>query len=60
MRAIRKRGHETGLVLDELPVPDPGADEVLVRIEAASICGTDLHIKRWDTWSSERVRPARG
>ncbi len=57
MRAIRKRGHETGLVLDELPVPDPGADEVLVRIEAASICGTDLHIKRWDTWSSERVRP---
>jgi threonine 3-dehydrogenase len=57
MRAIRKRGPEAGLVLEELPVPDPGADEVLVRIEAASICGTDLHINRWDTWSSERVRP---
>jgi threonine 3-dehydrogenase len=57
MRAIRKRGAEPGLVLEELPVPDPGPDEVLVRIEAASICGTDLHINRWDVWSSERVRP---
>jgi threonine 3-dehydrogenase len=57
MRAVRKRGHEPGLVLDELPVPTPGPDEVLVEIEAASICGTDLHIARWDRWSSERVKP---
>jgi threonine 3-dehydrogenase len=57
MRAVRKRGSEPGLVLDEVPVPTPEADEVLVRIEAASICGTDLHINRWDQWSSERVRP---
>jgi threonine 3-dehydrogenase len=57
MRAVRKRDAEPGLVLDEIPVPEPRADEVLVRIEAASICGTDLHINRWDQWSSERVRP---
>lgn len=57
MRAIRKRGAEPGLVLDEVPVPAPGPGEVLVRVEAASICGTDLHIRRWDEWSSERVRP---
>lgn len=57
MRAVRKRDAEPGLVLDEVPVPTPGPDEVLVRIEAASICGTDLHINRWDQWSSERVRP---
>ena len=57
MRAIRKRGPEAGLVLDEVPVPTPGPDEVLVRVEAASICGTDLHIHRWDRWSSERVKP---
>ncbi|MGH3137236.1 MAG: L-threonine 3-dehydrogenase [Gaiellaceae bacterium] len=57
MRAIRKRGREPGLVLDELPVPTPGLDEVLIQIEAASICGTDLHISRWDQWSSERVHP---
>ncbi|HET7743824.1 MAG TPA: L-threonine 3-dehydrogenase [Gaiellaceae bacterium] len=57
MRAIRKREAEPGLVLDEIPVPTPEPDEVLVRIEAASICGTDLHINNWDTWSSERVKP---
>src|ERR687896_543634 len=57
MRAVRKRESEPGLVLDEVPVPTPGPDEVLVRIEAASICGTDLHISRWDQWSSERVKP---
>jgi len=57
MRAVRKRGSEPGLVLDEVPVPTPEADEVLVRIEAASICGTDLHINRWDQWSSERIKP---
>jgi threonine 3-dehydrogenase len=57
MRAVRKRESEPGLVLDEVPVPTPGRDEVLVRIEAASICGTDLHINRWDHWSSERVHP---
>jgi threonine 3-dehydrogenase len=57
MRAIRKREATPGLTLEEVPVPTPGADEVLVRIEAASICGTDLHISRWDQWSSERVQP---
>jgi threonine 3-dehydrogenase len=57
MRAIRKRGAEAGLVLDEVPVPSPGTGEVLVRVEAASICGTDLHIRRWDEWAAERVQP---
>jgi threonine 3-dehydrogenase len=57
MRAVRKRDSGPGLVLDEVPVPTPRPDEVLVRIEAASICGTDLHINRWDQWSSERVHP---
>ena len=46
MRAVRKLGPEPGLVLDEVPVPTPGPDEMLVRIEAASLCGTDLHIRR--------------
>jgi threonine 3-dehydrogenase len=57
MRAVRKRESEPGLVLEEVPVPTPGPEEVLVGVEAASICGTDLHIRRWDQWSSERVRP---
>jgi threonine 3-dehydrogenase len=40
-------------------VPAPAVDEVLVRVEAASVCGTDLHILRWDEWSRQRVKPPR-
>ncbi|HZQ16818.1 MAG TPA: alcohol dehydrogenase catalytic domain-containing protein, partial [Gaiellaceae bacterium] len=57
MRAIRKPGAVPGLVLDELPAPSPGPREVLVRVEAASVCGTDLHIFRWDDWARARIRP---
>ena len=57
MWAIRKPAPRPGLVLDEVPVPVPGDGEVLVAVEAASICGTDLHIFRWDGWSQSRIRP---
>lgn len=55
--AIRKVERAPGLVLDEIPVPRPGDDEVLVRVEAASVCGTDLHIHHWDAWSAQRIVP---
>jgi len=57
MRAIRKLAREPGLVLDEVRVPTPSADEVLVRVEAASVCGTDLHIHRFDEWAQRRIAP---
>ncbi len=57
MWAIRKRGAEPGLALDEAAVPVPGDDEVLVEVEAASVCGTDLHIFRWDAWAQHRIVP---
>jgi threonine 3-dehydrogenase len=57
MWAIRKPAPEPGLVLTEVPVPVPGDGEVLVAVEAASVCGTDLHIFRWDQWSRSRIRP---
>lgn len=41
----------------ERPVPECGAGDVLIRVDAASICGTDVHIYTWDKWSSERLRP---
>jgi threonine 3-dehydrogenase len=57
MWAVRKRAAERGLVLDEVPVPVPADDEVLVLVEAASVCGTDLHIFNWDAWARQRITP---
>jgi threonine 3-dehydrogenase len=57
MWAIRKRGPAPGLALEEVPVPVPADDEVLVEVEAASVCGTDLHIFRWDAWARHRISP---
>jgi threonine 3-dehydrogenase len=57
MWALRKRGPELGLSLEEVPVPAPADDEVVVEVEAASVCGTDLHIFRWDEWARQRIDP---
>lgn len=57
MRAIRKMERAPGLTLEEAPVPRPAPDEVLVQVEATSLCGTDLHIYQWDDWSQHRVNP---
>lgn len=57
MRCIRKLEAAPGLTLTEAPVPVPGPDEVLVQVEAASLCGTDLHIYQWDQWSQHRIHP---
>jgi threonine 3-dehydrogenase len=57
MWAIRKLSARPGLDLVEAPVPEPGSREVLVRVEAASVCGTDLHIFRWDAWAQARIKP---
>jgi threonine 3-dehydrogenase len=59
MRALVKTAGEPGCDLVEVPVPTPGPDEVLVRVQAGGICGTDLHIYRWDPWARSRVRPPR-
>jgi threonine 3-dehydrogenase len=57
MWAIRKLRSEPGLALDETPVPACDDDDVLVRVEAASLCGTDLHIFHWDDWAAHRIDP---
>jgi threonine 3-dehydrogenase len=57
MLALRKAEREPGLRLEEVPVPVPAADEVLVEVETASVCGTDLHIYAWDEWSQGRIVP---
>jgi threonine 3-dehydrogenase len=57
MWAVRKQRAAPGLDRVEVPVPAVRDDEVLVRVEAASICGTDLHIHNWDDWAQHRIRP---
>ncbi len=57
MTAIRKMRPERGLDVVEVPIPEVGEDEVLVAVEATSICGTDLHIWNWDEWSAQRIKP---
>ncbi|MCX6777664.1 MAG: L-threonine 3-dehydrogenase [Candidatus Micrarchaeota archaeon] len=57
MRAIFKEKPAPGLVMKQADVPTPGPRDVLVKILAASICGTDVHIYDWDEWSQKRVPP---
>ena len=57
MKAVRKVKRERGLVVEDIPVPEIGDGDCLVRVEAAGICGTDLHIWNWDRWSSRRIKP---
>ena len=58
MKALRKTQAAKGLEIQSVPVPSIGPAEVLVRVKATSICGTDLHIYGWDRWSQSRIRPA--
>jgi threonine 3-dehydrogenase len=56
MWALRKTAPKAGAELVEIPVPSPGPGEILIRVEAASICGTDLHIYQWDSWAAGRIQ----
>ncbi|HJS71344.1 MAG TPA: L-threonine 3-dehydrogenase [Acidimicrobiia bacterium] len=51
MRALVKHPDEQGLRLEDVPVPVPGPDEILVRVHTTGICGTDVHIYQWDDWA---------
>ena len=55
MRALVKHPGELGLRLDEIPIPEPGQDEVLIKVHTAGICGTDLHIYQWNDWAKTTI-----
>lgn len=56
MRAIVKRKPERGLWMEDVPIPKPGANEVLLKIKKSAICGTDLHIYKWDEWAQRTIK----
>jgi len=55
MNAVWKTEPKEGFVIKDAPVPVIRHDEVLIEVKATSICGTDLHIYRWDEWSQRRI-----
>src|SRR5688500_12573166 len=59
MRALAKTRAGPGAELIERPTPTPGPGEVLLRMDAASICGTDLHLFTWNEWAAENLVPPR-
>jgi LPXTG-motif cell wall-anchored protein len=59
LKAVVKTQPGPGVTVTEVPDPVPGADEVLVRVEATSICGSDLAMYRWRPWVAARMATPR-
>ncbi|NIN69088.1 MAG: L-threonine 3-dehydrogenase [Anaerolineae bacterium] len=57
MRAVVKAEAAPGARLMIVDVPEAGPGEVLVKVKATSICGTDVHIYQWDAWARSRIKP---
>ncbi len=55
MKALVKKNREPGLWLEDVPVPEYGINDVLIKVHKASICGTDVHIWDWDTWARKTI-----
>ena len=55
MKALVKSRREPGLWLEEIDPPEPGINDVLIRVLRAGICGTDVHIYNWDDWSQRTI-----
>jgi len=55
MKALVKSKREPGLWLEEIPKPEIGINDVLIRVLRTGICGTDLHIYNWDEWAQRTI-----
>lgn len=55
MRALVKAERAPGLTMMDVPVPEIGPNDVLIRIHKSAICGTDMHIWNWDPWSQKTI-----
>ena len=57
MKALVKSEAGPGLWLQDVPTPEYGINNVLIKVEKTGICGTDVHIYNWDDWSQKNVKP---
>lgn len=55
MKALVKAKSEPGLWLEDVPEPEVGINDVLIKIDRTGICGTDLHIYNWDAWAQKTI-----
>ena len=55
MKALVKRQATPGLWLEDVPVPTIGINDVLIHVDRTGICGTDLHIYKWDAWAQKTI-----
>jgi len=56
VRALVKARAEPGIWMQDVPVPEIGPNDVLIKVRRASICGTDIHIWNWDAWSQKTIK----
>jgi threonine 3-dehydrogenase len=56
MKALVKKYPEKGIWMEEVPVPVPGPNDVLIKVSKSAICGTDLHIYKWDEWARQTIK----
>ena len=57
MKALVKRYPEYGIWMEDVPMPEVGVNDVLIKVTKAAICGTDLHMYKWDQWSQTHCNP---
>jgi threonine 3-dehydrogenase len=55
MKALVKSRPEPGLWLEDVPLPEIGINDVLIKVQRAAICGTDVHIYNWDAWAQKTI-----
>lgn len=55
MKALVKKFAKPGLWLEEVPIPKIGDNEVLIKVRKSAICGTDVHIHKWDAWAQKTI-----
>ena len=57
MIALVKKRAEPGLSLEQVPIPEIGINDVLIKVDRTGICGTDLHIYLWNEWARKTIHP---
>jgi threonine 3-dehydrogenase len=55
MKALVKAKSEPGLWLEDVPLPKVGLNDVLIKVDRTGICGTDVHIYKWDVWAQRTI-----